>query len=427
MNVAKLACMTVLGIALTGLASAVSAQDKTVKFWTLQGVDNKDFFDLAESKFEEANPDVDIVVEYIPNEAYKTAIQVALNGSEPPDAFFNWVGDDTARMIREGNALDITQFGTGPEGFQSVLSDGWLSSMTQDGKVYGVPMEANSKFFYYNISFFDQHGLSVPADFEGLLQICRDIRGIDADMVPMPLGNSERWKLIHFMTMLNERVVGAEAAAADYSLAASEEALFTNPDYVVAWEKLLDLQEAGCFQDAPNATAPELTRSMFSAQASPMIYCGTWCAGIFDSEGFTDYAMFRMPAIEGGKGAEGTNMVFIQGYQVASASENPEETVAWLSSLVSPEMGAKYAEINRRIPSNPDMLADVDGLTDQFKWIADDVSSVTQPINVLDVLLENSVSEAYLDSGVEVLNGTKTPTEAMAAIREAALDAKSRM
>lgn len=427
MKLTKFARHCALGMALVSSAGMAAAQDVTVKFWTLQGPTLGEFFELAESQFEAANPGVDVVVEFFPNESYKTAIQVALNGSEPPDAFFNWVGADTARMIREGQAMDISAYGTGPDGFQSMLSEGWLSSMRSDGGLYGVPMEANSKFFYYNQGFFAENNLSVPDSFDGLVQLCRDVRAIDANMVPMPLGNSERWKLIHFMTMLNERVVGADAAAADYALTASEDDLFTNPDYVTAWEKLLELQEAQCFQDAPNATAPELTRSMFAAEASPMIYCGTWCAGIFDSEGFTDYAMFRMPPIAGGNGAEGTNMVFVQGFQVASATEVPEETVAWLSFLVSPEMGAKHAEINRRFPSNPDMLGDAEGLTEQFKWIAADISAVTRPINVLDVLLENSVAEAYLDAGVEVLNGTKTPQEAMDTIRAVALEAKAQM
>ncbi|WP_299652608.1 ABC transporter substrate-binding protein [uncultured Tateyamaria sp.] len=413
----------ILSATLTTVAGIAVAQDATVRFWTLQGATNQEFYELAEKNFEEANPGVDVVVEYFPNEAYKTAIQVALNGSEPPDAFFNWVGADTSRLINDGLAMDISAFGKDEGGFQAELSEGWLSSMRLDDGLYGVPMEANSKYFYYNIGFFEEHDLNVPENFDGLLQLCRDVRAIDADIVPMPLGNSERWKLIHFMTMLNERVVGAEAAAADYALAASADDLFTNPGYVAAWEKLLELQGAGCFQDAPNATSPELTRSMFTAEASPMIYCGTWCAGIFDSEGFTDYAMFRMPMIDGGAGAEGTNMVFIQGFQVATATENPEETVAWLSYLVTPEMGAKYAEINNRIPSNPTMLESSQGLTDQFKWIAADISSVTQPINVLDVLLENSVAEAYLDAGVEVLNGTLTPEGAVEAIRNVALAA----
>ena len=90
------------------------------------------------------------------------------------------------------------------------------------------------------------------------------------------MGNSESWKLNHVITMLNQRVVGAENTKADYALTAPDDELFTNPKYVEAWEKVVELNE-NCFNDAPNATNPELTRSMFAAQISPMMYCGTWC------------------------------------------------------------------------------------------------------------------------------------------------------
>ena len=45
----------------------------------------------------------------------------------------------------------------------------------------------------------------------------------------------------------------------------------------------------------------------------------------------------------------------------------------------------------------------------------------------IDVLLEASVSNAYLDAGVEILNGTKTPQKAMDYIRGVALEAKKKM
>ncbi|MBZ0325351.1 MAG: SDR family oxidoreductase, partial [Alphaproteobacteria bacterium] len=59
---------------------------------------------------------------------------------------------------------------------------------------------------------------------------------------------------------------GEEGTAADYALTAPEDQLFANPGYVEAWQKVLDMKDAGCFQDAPNATSPEATRSMFSAE-----------------------------------------------------------------------------------------------------------------------------------------------------------------
>jgi raffinose/stachyose/melibiose transport system substrate-binding protein len=422
------ALLAAAALAGASLAGPAAAQDPVeVKFWTLTNPGQGDFYAEAIAAFEAENPGIRIVHEEFPNEAYKTAIQVALNGSEPPDAFFNWVGEDSARLVREGLVMDITDYGTEEGGFQAVLSPAWIDSLTYDGRIYGVPMEAVSKYFYYNRAFFEEHGLAEPQTFGELAQLCRDVRAVDPAIVPLPLGNSERWKLNHYITVLNERVVGAEAAADDYDLSAPEGELFADPGYVEAWGKVLELQEAGCFQDAPNATTPELSRAMFSSGASPMIYCGSWCAGSFDTDGFTDYAMFRMPPVEGGRGQEGSNFVLVQGHQVAAASPHPEEAVRWLSFLASPEMGRRYAETLQRIPANPAGLGEAEGLTEQFTWMAEDVSAVTRQVNVLDVLLENSVSEAYLNAGVEVLNGTMTPEAAMESIRAAALGAKARM
>ena len=92
-----------------------------------------------------------------------------------------------------------------------------------------MPRDAVSKFFYYNVPFFEEHGLEVPTSFEELTGLCRSIREIDPEMVPLPLGNSERWKLNHVITMLNQRVLGSEATAADYALTAPDDQLFANP------------------------------------------------------------------------------------------------------------------------------------------------------------------------------------------------------
>jgi raffinose/stachyose/melibiose transport system substrate-binding protein len=413
--------------ALLGLATVASAETVTIKQWNLKTEGYPDFIEFAKAEYAKTHPDVDIVFEDFPNEAYKTTIQVALVGSDPPDVFFNWSGEDAARLVRDGLALDITELGARPGGFKENLSEGWQASFMVDGKNYGIPMDAVSKYFYYNTKFFSEHGLQPPADFDALLGLCRKVREIDANMVPIPLGNSERWKLNHYITMFNERVLGAEATAADYALTAPEDQLFTNPGYVEAWQKVLDMKDAGCFQDAPNATSPEATRSMFSAEQSPMIYCGTWCAGIFDSEGFHDYAYFRMPGVAGGKGDPNANFLVPEGLMVSANTKNPEAAVEWASFLVSDELAAKFAEKLKYIPSNPALVDSIEGTTDQYKWVVKDVASFSNGINVLDVLLENSVSEAYLNAGVEILNGTKTPEQAMADIRGVAIEAKKKL
>jgi raffinose/stachyose/melibiose transport system substrate-binding protein len=146
---------------------------------------------------------------------------------------------------------------------------------------------------------------------------------------------------------------------------------------------------------------------------------------IFDGEGFTDYALFRFPRIEGGASDGATNMVIPQGLQVSAKTKHPAEAVAWMSFLVTPEISAKYAEMRGAIPSNAANVGSIKA-TEQFKWVANDVGQLSASFNVLDVMLNASVANAYLDAGVEVLNGTKSPAEAMEMIRAVALEEKTK-
>ncbi|WDR02569.1 hypothetical protein PSQ19_18640 [Devosia algicola] len=90
-------------------------------------------------------------------------------------------------------------------------------------------------------------------------------------------------------------------------------------------------------------------------------------------------------------------------------------------------MGQLYAKMRGSIPSNAALVPEMTDATEQFKWVAQDIASLSASYNVLDVALEASVAEAYLNMGVEVLNRTKTPEEAMQFIRETALAAKAKM
>lgn len=414
-----------VGTMLATLSPAVAQETITLKMWALVNDNYPEFIDFAEAEFQKAYPNVDIVLESTPNEAYKTAIQVALTGAEPPDVFFNWSGEDAARLARDGLALDISDLGETEGGFKSQITEAWQASFMVDGKNYGVPTDAVTKYFYYDKTFFGDHQLTPPSTFDELVGLCKAVRAIDPAMVPLPLGNSERWKLNHYITVLNERVLGISATAADYALTAPVEELFTNPGYAEALQKVLDLKAAGCFQDAPNATSPEASRAMFSTGVSPMIFCGSWCMSIFDGEGYTNYGLFRFPRIEGGASDGTTNMVIPQGLQVSAKTKHPTEAVAWISFLLTPEISAKYAEMRGAIPSNAANVGSIDA-TEQFKWVANDVGQLSASFNVLDVMLNAGVANAYLDAGVEVLNGTKTPEQAMEMIRAVALEEKAK-
>jgi raffinose/stachyose/melibiose transport system substrate-binding protein len=81
----------------------------------------------------------------------------------------------------------------------------------------------------------------------------------------------------------------------------------------------------------------------------------------------------------------------------------------------------------KAIPSNPENIDQIPNTSEQYRWLVEDIASISYGVNVLDVLLEAEVANAYLDAGVEILNGTKTPQEAMDYIRGVALESKAKM
>ncbi|HET7714837.1 MAG TPA: ABC transporter substrate-binding protein, partial [Bauldia sp.] len=118
----RLSMGAVAASALVGLATSASAEPITIKQWNLKTEGYPEFIEFAKAEYKKTHPDVEIVFEDFPNEAYKTTIQVALVGSDPPDVFFNWSGEDAARLVRDGLALDITELGAMPGGFKENLS-----------------------------------------------------------------------------------------------------------------------------------------------------------------------------------------------------------------------------------------------------------------------------------------------------------------
>ncbi|PYE42999.1 carbohydrate ABC transporter substrate-binding protein (CUT1 family) [Rhizobium sp. PP-F2F-G20b] len=408
-------------------APAALAQDITLKMWTLDNPGYPEFIAQAAEAFKKTHPGVTIEHQTFPGDAYKTSLPVALVGSDAPDVFFNWSGDAAKRLVRDGLALDITAAAMAKGGFATELGEGLLDAFRYDGKLYGAAADAVSKYVFYNKDYFAANNIALPKTMSELAGVCKAVRAIDPDTVAMPLGNKTRWKAIHWMTMLNERVMGVDGTAADYDLSRPADALFTDPGYAKAFGELIKLQDAGCFEEAPNATEYTVADAMFATQASPMEFCGTWCTAGLDAAGFTNYGFFRLPLVEGGKGDAGANFLVPEGFQVSSKTQHAKEAVEWISFLVSPEQGAKFAELTKFLPSNPKMIDSVASATPQFKEIVADMGTFTRGVNVLDVLLEASVADAYLNATVEVLNRTVTPADAVAQIRQTALAAQAKL
>ncbi len=86
-----------------------------------------------------------------------------------------------------------------------------------DGKMYALPFYKSTEVLYYNKTFFDENGLTVPATWDELEEVCAKIKTINADSIPLGYDSEGNW----FITM-------TEQLGSDYTSANEPHYLFDN-------------------------------------------------------------------------------------------------------------------------------------------------------------------------------------------------------
>lgn len=69
-----------------------------------------------------------------------------------------------------------------------------------DGLMYTMPFSKSTEVMYYNKTFFDQHGLTVPKTWDELEAVCAKIKEIDPNSIPLGYDSESNW----FITMTEQ-------------------------------------------------------------------------------------------------------------------------------------------------------------------------------------------------------------------------------
>ena len=109
--------------------------------------------------FKEANPDINVEVNVFAHEAYKTSIRNFLS-AEAPDIAAWFAGNRMAPFVNAGLFEDITDLWE-TEGLNDSMASA-VSSLTIDGKKWGIPYSYYQWGVYYRQDIFEEHGLEVP-------------------------------------------------------------------------------------------------------------------------------------------------------------------------------------------------------------------------------------------------------------------------
>lgn len=97
---------------------------------------------------------------------------------------------------------------------------------------------------FYNREVFERLGLTIPTNWDGLRQLCEQIKAADPSVTPIVLGAGAQWPIFFFGSafMSDEVKAGIEAEINAGTLK------FTDPRVLAEFEMLQSFKDAGCFE-----------------------------------------------------------------------------------------------------------------------------------------------------------------------------------
>jgi len=180
------------------------------------------------------HPDLNVELEIVDREAWKTQIRNALSAN-PPDVVNWYAANRMSPYVNAGLFMDISDLWAEPE-FEALAST--KGAMTLDGAQWGVPYTYYQWGVYYRKDIFEELGLAEPATWAEEKANCAAI--IDSGRKCYTIGTKFLWTAGGWFDYLNSRTNGY-----DFHVAlARGEIEWTDPrvrQTFANWRELIDM------------------------------------------------------------------------------------------------------------------------------------------------------------------------------------------
>lgn len=128
-----------------------------------------------------------------------------------------------------------------------------------DGKMYTVPFSKSTEVLYYNKTFFDANGLTVPKTWDDMEALCKKIKEIDPESIPLGYDSEANW----FITM-------CEQSGSPYTNATGDHFVFDNDTNKSFVKKFREWYQAGLLTTQTLYGA--YTSGLFTAESGTRSY-----------------------------------------------------------------------------------------------------------------------------------------------------------
>ena len=230
------------------------------------GTDEPERLSLLVPAFEEANPGVTVEVVASGGQGYEEFMRTRIAAGTAPDVIRVFPGSG-------GNTMTVGQLAK--IGVLTDLSDAeWTSQLNDaqrslfagpEGEIVAVPLGATGLGPVYNDRAIEEAGATIPTTWDEVLELCATAKA--AGKVAYSLGQGDL-----FVTQLTPYVMVASSLyGPDPEFTARQvagEETFVDSPWVDAFDQLLQMLNAGCFQEGVNGTSYDEANKLMGSGAA---------------------------------------------------------------------------------------------------------------------------------------------------------------
>ena len=296
----------------------------------------------AFDKFKKANPDVDLKVSYVTEEAYKVQMSGWL-ATDPPDVVSWHDGERMAYYAQRGLLEDLSS---------DWAKNGWneqyasvKEASTYKGKQYAAPLGYDAYGFFYRKDLFQKAGIKEePKTWDEFLDACKKLKAVGVQ--PIAVAARDSWTLAAWFDYLDLRINGN----AFHQQLMAGEIPYTDPrvkKVFTAWKTLIDNHY---FMDnALSYDVDSIAPVLVNGKAAMMLM-GTFFSASFPANLKQDVGFFRFPIIDANvpTAEDGPVNVLL----VPAKAKNKADARRLLAFMESPQINADLARGWGQLPSN---------------------------------------------------------------------------
>jgi len=338
-------------------------------------------------------------IESVPFAPYFTKLTSNIDaGSGVPDVVeMSWTGEYQT-LAKSGALLNLTKYlKTGFPAFNKAA----MGSLTENGQVYGIPMDMNTLTIAYNEGIFAKLGLKVPKSLAQLIALAAPLRA--AGDQPLGVNEMDGWpdadlwfSQVAYTDPTHSLIFKADDGTTSWN----------NPQFVKAASNVQSMVKGKLFADG----SPSLTLSSVSAAFGQGQVAMMYPAGNFDTSlvnqadnGKFKYGLFPFPPVVAGQKSLASGGPAII-WSIPAKSKNPAAALNYIRETVN-AIGQAEEEANNFIPSSASFAvpANANPIYKQMTGF--------QPTAQTRAIFNSSVNTALGNAMSGLLSGTVSPKQ----------------